>query len=593
MTLSIPTAKKQFLQPNNSDNEGNLYSTFNCDFESNAGVLQLAKKLLLNNSSDTVAEITGVPVGFRYFNNGSTVSIYTAAGASNVGYPFIAQTPNAAFSKVATSGAPATVNSNTSDIETAFGELYITSASEQKIFYLNGSNAWNNFGAGASGSTMMLCYFPAAQRVYVTKGGNVIQSFDSSHTVTSSGPNSLTLGTGEIITFMRASSNGIWIGTVNINGGKGFIYFWDGSSTQVQKAYRLETAGALSCVIKNDVPHVIDSGGNYLIWNGGTFVKQTGFYRKNEKQLYGSAANLNNRFIHPNGMAVIDDEVNALVDLTNQDATLHNGTQEDCNPSGIWVFNQLTAVTGQLRHKFAVTLGKSGDTVKDYGQFKIRGAGGLAQLVSTSNLGNGTILAGAAFFGDATTVKYGMFYEDTNDTIMKGGYFVSPIISSANLVDMWSKLFAFHEKYALATDRIIAKVRHVFDIPVEATITWRNTTSFVVTGVDLSLYKKGDEVDVLQGIGAGLVSHIVSIQAASAGAYIIKVDETYTGATGTSIVRFMKWKKLGLIKDKVDFGQVAIGNAAARIQMKIFMNWTGKNQLTKVVVINTPQKQAA
>lgn len=591
MTLQIPTAKKEFLQPNNTDNEGNLYSTVNCDFESNAGVLQIAKKLLVSTRTADVPTLTGVPVGFRYFNNGSSTSVYTCGGSSNIGNVYSSLVPSATFAQVNTSGAPTTLDSSTSDIETAFSELYITNASEAKIYYLNGSNVWANFAAGAAGSTMMLCFFPALQRVYVTKNGNVIQSFDSSHTVTSSGPNSLTLGLGEVITFMKAASNVIWIGTVNIYGGKGYIYQWDGSSTQVQKSYKVEAAGALSCVIKNDVPHVIDSNGNYLIWNGGTFVKQTGFNRKNSKQLFGSAQSLNNRFIHPNGMAIVEDQVNALVDLTNQDAAGHTGTQEDCNPSGIWVYTQLTATTGQLRHKFAATLGKAGDTIKDYAQFRIWRAGGLAQLLNSQNLSNGTILAGMGYLTDAVTSTFGIFYEDTNDTIMKAASFVSPIVASATITSMWQKAIAFHDKFASATDRIVVRVRHIFDTSTEATISWTTTTAFTVSGVDLSTYKKGDEVDVLAGIGAGLPSSIVSIQQGSgSNVWIVKVDEIYTGATGTSIARFTKWKKIGTIKDTADFGEAPINNAAARIQIKVWLTWTGRNLLSKILVPNAPSK---
>lgn len=595
MSIQIPDKEKRFIQPNNSTNGGNLYSTFNCDFDSNGGVLQVAKKMLMNVSKDDVAEITDVPVGFRYFNNGSNLAIYTIAGTANAGCVFSSLAASASFSKVATSGSPTTLDSSTCDIETAFGNLYITSSSEGKVYFLNGSNAWSSFSAGAAGSTAMLCFSPALQRMFITKNGNQIQSFDSTHTVVSpTATNALQLGTNEVITFMRAVSNGLWIGTVNTLGGKGYMYFWNGSDTQVSTTgrYRLEAAGALACVIKDDVPWIVDSNGNLLKWNGGTFELLTGFYRKYKKQFYNTAQNLNIRWIHPNGIAIIDNLIHINVDLTNNDAASHAGTQEDCNPSGIWVYDPIAKC---LKHKYAFTLGKSATTpIKDYGQFRIRSAGGIGQLVNTANISNGTILAGASVYKDASTFVPAIFYDDTADTIQKAASIVLPIINSEGLSDMWGKAYAFHDMFANATDRMIVKVRHQnFATSLEGAISWLTTSSFS-TALDLTNYNKGDEVDILTGVGAGMPSHIKTKQKAD-GVWLITLDEVYLAVVkgATSTARFVAWKKIGQFDDDEDANQAPIDNAAARVQMKLWMQWTGVNELSRMVITNSVSKPIA
>ena len=126
-----PKINKVFIQPNNTEvgnftNNNyptNLYATFNCDLTENAGRIRLGKRMLINTSTADVAEITNYPIGFRYFNG----SFYTAAGYNNVGYVFKGGSQIAsAFTKVTGGGAPTTIDSETSDMETAFDKLFVS-----------------------------------------------------------------------------------------------------------------------------------------------------------------------------------------------------------------------------------------------------------------------------------------------------------------------------------------------------------------------------------------------------------------------------------------------------------------------------------
>lgn len=583
----IPNEKNQWVQPNNSDVGGNLYITKGCDFDRNKGRLRLAVRLLLNTSTTDVPEITGAPVGFRVFNNGSDTSVYSVAGAAGVGYVLKALTPGANFVKVVTSGAPATLDSATSDIESAFSELYASSAADAKVYYLNASNAWANFAAGAAGAAMMMCKY--GNRVYVTKNGNQIQSFDSSHTVTSptgatnTNPNSTQIpDSTEYITFMRPASNGLWIGTVNIYGGRGHIYFWNGTDTQITKTYVLDSSGALACAIKNDTPYVTDSNGDILVWIGGAFVRSAGIWKKSKKPLYNSTYYQNMRFIHPNGMAIIDKVVHVLLDLTNNDAASHGGTQEECNPSGIWALDEDLK---SLKHKYSFGLSKAGGTILDYGQFKISSAGGLLETIVAANISNGTFMAGCSYFSDATTVLSGIFHDDTFDTEAKGGYLVSPKISAVGLIDIWPKLYAFHEKFLNATDKMIVKFRNIADVPVESTITWTANNGF--TSATALTFVKGDDVEILQGVGAGFITRIESIT----GGNRVRLVDSFTGATGTAIARFGKWRYAGTIQDTDAHDEVPL-DEGTWVQVKVAMFWSGANEVSKVLFPGKAAKTA-
>jgi hypothetical protein len=99
-------------------------------------------------------------------------------------------------------------------------------------------------------------------------------------------------------------------------------------------------------------------------------------------------------------------------------------------------------------------------------------------------------------------------------------------------------------------------------------------------------------VEVIQGVGSGKCSHITAISHGS-GVYIVTVDETYTGATGTSKARLMKWKKCGIVQDVKDIADIPIGETSGWIQLKVWMSWTGANELNELAIINTEHRKYA
>ncbi len=600
--IEIPTTDKKFIQPNKSDNLGNLYATFNTDFKYNEGRVRISPRLILNTSTTDESTLTGTPVGFKTFDNGTGAKIYTVSGTPNVGPGYLFQgtsDPTGAFTHVTTSGAPSACDSNFSDIETFNGELYVT-IDGANLYYLNGSNTWATIATGSSlnGFPRPLCNFPALSRLYTVIDGYKIVSSDTSHAMASIGSaNTFSVDTAvnrQVVTFIKSGSDRLWIGTVNILGGRGHVYEYDGTKTIYDVDHVLEASGAISCVINNDVPEIIDSNGNYLIFNGSTFISKSGFYKKNKKPLYNGASKQNNRFIHPNGMAVIDGVTHLLVDLTNNDASAHGGTQEDCNPSGIWQYDEKTE---DLKHKYSFGLNKSGGTITDYGQFRIAGAGALSSLIMNKdypyNINNGQFLAGGTIYTDATTSVSGIFYDDTNDTLQKAGYIATAKISAddgtvyhlPSIQNTWQNIYTLYRKLITATDRIWVKYRTEDIVPTEATVTWVSTSIFTTSSTMTGF--EGYEVEGIQGIGSGYSAHIQTVQPRSTD-WLVILDNPFTGATGTSKVRVTNWKKLSTISNSssATFSQDGMGDVTNWIQVKISMLFTGKNELEKIIIIN-------
>lgn len=598
--ITIPNPQtKTFVQSNTSDVLGTIQNSFNIDLQENVGKLRVGKRMVAQTDNSLVTSSIYCPVAFAYHNS----KIYTVAGNNADTGKIITQTGlhNNAVEDTSTN-APTDMNTKYSDMIVASnGYLYATSGT--KLYECNESGTWNATTRALSVGVHQLTSY--AGRLYVTDIQNQIKSCDIStgtFGVLSSVGSQYSLRVGGLdsgantITFIRASASRIWIGTVNQKGGKGYIHEWDGQSTLATRSYRLESSGALACVIKDEIPYVVDTNGDLLAFNGGTFQKLTGFYRKNRKtKLYNPTGTYNQRFIHPNGMSVIDGRINILINNRNNDYT---STIEETIHSGIYEY---TPENG-LVHKHALTLTRPSETIKDYGQIRVKQVGALSEILipdSATSTTNGSFLAGARVYTDSTTEAGYIFYDDTNDTLQKYGYFITPQIESSEVNDTWQKIYVKYKKLINSSDRIYIKSRTEEDTGVEATITWTSTTTFTVpnSSVVVSDYwtsGTGGEIEITQGIGGGKTAHITNAVLAT-GTWTVTVDETFTGATTqTAKARFMKWNKVGVIDNQVEqfteFPIPAVNQVNTFIQFKLCFLFTGKNEMHSSNIISKTNK---
>lgn len=585
-------------QPNNSDIDGSLYASFNLDLSENEGKVRVGKRLVINTNTTDVAEITSYPCAFKQFGRVK----FTIAGASGIGYVFYELDTSGVypskrpFQKLTGANTPTDVDSLYSDMEVSNGAVYVSGkgTSVYKTTDSTNGTTWSAaISAGNVNTPHMMTSFQA--RTYMTNSQSKIISWDSADSVSTSGAYTVDLGNSDsnAITFIRASSNRIWIGTVNTNGGKGYVYEWDGTATQVQKSYRLESSGALACVIKDDIPYIMDVYGVLSVWNGGTFKKLTSLNRINNKLLYNpmvSGGSLNNKFIHPNGMSIIKGKICMLIDGRNIDnTTVLSDTIEETIPSGVWEYDENKGLT----HKHSIGLSHLADTITDYGQVKTFGVGALTELnnPSTDSGRNGTFLVGASYYTTTTTTQSGIFYDDSNDTLQKAGYLITaklPAIDERgmpSIQNMYNNLYTLYKKLLSETDKITVKYRKEEIAEVIVTASWTSTTEFATT-TDLSALV-GYEIEPILGVGSGKTSHISSV-VNNSGTYIITMDETYTGVAGlTSQVRVKNWKKISsIIQNSQTSDQAGIGELVNWIQFKIAMIFTGKDEIEKLLVVN-------
>lgn len=591
-TITIPNPQnKKIVQSNNSDVLGGIYISKNIDLQENVGRIRLGKRMIVN-SADTDSGLSDLynAVAFVSFNN----NIYTLGSAGTSGKVYKSGTTSlqANFAADASSNAPAEIDSQYSDmVFGSNGNLYCTG--KTKLYECAGGT-WNaTTRTITTGGPHMLAIFQ--NRVYVSNVGNVILSssiatstFGALNAVGDDYSLQLSIDTDStIITFIRASASKLWIGTVNTKGGKGYIYSWDGTSTNAMASYRLEASGALSCVIKDEVPYVIDANGDLIAFNGGTFTKLAGLNRENGYRLVNSTGSSNTRFIHPNGMSVIQGDIHILINNLNDN---YLATVEDAIQSGVYIY---TTQNG-LVHKYGLGLSTSAGTITDYGQTRVVRVGAIAELnrraADLASGSNGSFLVGGMVYTDASATKACIWNDDINDTLQKAGYFITPKLESSEITDTWQSFYLKYRKLLNATDKIVFKYRTVEVDPTEATGTWTavgaSTTTFTTT-TDVSAYAIGDEVEVIQGLGSGKCAHITSI-VNNAGTYTVILDEVFTSASsGTFKAKFGKWTKLGSISDQVSqFKKFKAPNSGMNdtwIQFKVWMLFTNKNEVHALI----------
>lgn len=591
----------RYLQTNRSNILGSLWSSFNLDFQTNLGVIRLAQKLETNTTSSDDADL-GRPTAFEYFDDrwwaicGTRIFKNTTELLTNT------------FSEDASTGAVTTYDSDESDLAVFNDRLWASAGSAlySKVSNGSGTGAWTSRDSTGAGIHQM-AFFKKFNRLYYVDNNFTISSIDTADVVANTiGQDyfiSLLLNNSEEITSIVADSQNIWIGTRCITnsstalGTRGNIYQWDGISGTWIRKFILKTAGILAMVVDNDIPYVIDTEGRILVYTGSSFEEIARFPIDNILLERATADGSDGNPVHFNGFVATKNNT-LLILINNQNDDNPNSITENF-PSGIW---ELDLSTKNLTHRYSATLkSKASSTVTDFGQNRILGVGGLKlnTLPSGSSLGRATLICGFDYFTDASSSKSAIFIDspknaDSSIEGQKRGYFVTTWFESNEITDKWNRLWATFRRFLNSTDKIILKYRLNEEAPIEATITWVNTTSFTTT-TDITAYDPatspfkgtyGGEVEIIQGTGSGACVHILSI-VNNGGTYTVTIDNAVTGVTtGTAKARFQKWIKMlpESTGQVLSYGQMSIGESNIRIQIKCVLEFTGDDEFYKFLL---------
>lgn len=588
--INIPNRQtKAYVQANESNTLGSVWSTFNAELSQKKGSILANRSKLVFNSDDDAD--FGIPMAAAIFDYNNDLKAEYVVACEGGGIFWGGANPSDTFTEDTYSLTPILSIRDRIDMSVFNSKLYVSDTSNIKSLE-KGGTSWT--APVTSLTTGLHILRPFADRMYFTEADNKIRSFNTAETVATSGSYTLDVGSNYPdleITCMEAGTNSIWVGTVNQTGDSAYIFEWDGvTSDTPDNAYRIDTYGVLACVIKDNLPYFIDVEGRLLGLNGSSFVEIDRLPIDKNKALYDltkrTSSTLSDRdtFIRHNGMALIDGNINMLIHAEYVD-----GTHSEKFPSGIYEY---TPQTG-LYHKNSVSYSNvSGTTATDYGQSILDNVGCLmyANYGNSDSDRNGRYLFGASYFTDATSTKTGLFIDDTKSTTKKSFELATPLLFASQVSDAWTDLIIRNQPLLNSTDKIIASYRTDLGVSVEGTITWI-TPETITTTADLSNIEAGDEMFVLQGNGAGMRARIDTITD-KGGSYRVTFKSNFLSATGTSKARFTKWREFDCFETQgTEYKILGISKEASQIQFKINGEWTNENEIYELSINNKTDQQ--
>lgn len=597
MKFEIPTKdSKKWIQANKGDIFGNLWATFNMDFDASPGKVRVAPRLRINTDSVDNAVLGASWAFIRTLADGTD---RWWAGCGGVLFKTAGTNPTTAFTQDNITGGAGTDDDSPDDLSVIISDMVefngwlVVSRSTNLARLVSGTwkRTWWTDTVVNGGLAQALLTTSIAHPIHTSLKTNLLLIGDGNllHTVDkySNVKNSrVILPTEFEITWIYSNYDGTWIGARNKFNREGNVFFWDEYSENYNRKYGVKSDISFACIIKDGIPYIVNGEGQLLKFNGSGFEEVAVFpvFRQVNKRWNDAVAA--RQLIQKNGIAIIEDKIHILAfSRINDDSTKFM----ENFPSGIYIYDEKQG----LRHKYALTLYDG--TEIDYGCLSTIIYPGA--LVPT-NQSQGLFLAGGLIPSDSMTFLYAIFYRDVDDSINKRGHFITSIFESSAFEDIFKDILLSFKRFRNSGDRIIIKYRAIKNpnYPIEGIGTWTSTTIFTTTQ-SLANASAGDEAMIIRGKGSGATTKISSITEL-AGTYTVTLAEAVTGVSGTLRFLIGDWTEVATIStqgiERQSFDLDVVGTF---IQLKIELRsvpagTTGAGdspELEKIIINSSPE----
>lgn len=626
MTYRTPNQGK-FLQLNKGDIFGNLGRTQNVDLKTSPGKLKFSSRLTLSTKdNDGGISNMGVPGAFAHMNGKyyamCGIGAFAADGTGRL-LVTASDSPSVAFANDAVANTPSNINADVSDMVRWQDGNYSAGSLGMSLFVSTFSSNTSQIKRLYQGTTWITTYFTGTvsgtfrsdgscknmcvgfnNNLYICDDDRIIyipyppyQSHIAAVLTNTSGTNNANNQAGTIDfvgrfrpIWIRSSSRYLWIGLMENylgagSGTKGYVAQWDTTGTAVNVLYDIDAPSALSCVIKDDVPYIIDAYGRLKKFTGTGFTEIARLPVANQNiempGIYNSLTNL--RWIAHRGMELVDGKINIAVNNF-----VSTGVYVEDMPSGIWELNEDDPSAPFLYHKSAPCSAST-----DWGQTLLLTAGAIMATGRTT----ARFLAGFGYYtDDASTARKGIFYDNIGTDTNKRGLVTTPFLNSSTIKDIFKKII-YRFRPLQSGDKIIGKYRTAkkTNLPFIASVTWTSATTFTSTDTNFQYAVDGDEVEIMMGPGASSTVHISGIPSLSVATYTVIVDETLGFSSGSGKVKIENYIKCKtpLSDTNTSEGDFNLGNKGTRIQSKSEFRVTGGFELDDITIAtesfkNTP-----
>lgn len=592
----IPSKElKKFSQPNLGDTQGNLWSTFQLDTTTNLGSIKPMRSVRILDGEvyeQSSGQSLSVPMAYTWFDLdvANTKNFIVYAGGI-----LYASDPVSAYTVDSRTNHPTlSASTGNGDMKVFNGSLYVSTDSAIK-YIGSGGATWTSISSPALGGGIHQMEVYGNRLYIVASSGTKIFSMDVSNVLYNTGTstiNNATVKNGSTISWIKASSNRIWVGYTSGTGGRGYIAEWDGNTENNYSAiYPIEAQGSAGCTIWNNIPYVLDVEGRLLAFNGSNFQEVArlpfiidGGYPDRLTVAEGR------KLIHFNGIIYTNDRI-----LFNIDSSItRNGEGTALNiPSGVWEYTKENG----LIHLVSSSMNDYGDTsIKDYGQFQNSIVGAMYDAspidASLPVLKCNFVFGSRSVSDDLSTNITGVFADDINSTLLRKLHLVTPWLESTQITDAWNKIVLKYNKLYNSDSLIDIKYRTVKTEPFNVSVTWTSQTAFTVNDADFANAEVGDEITVLNNYGSGDTAHIATITNNGGNNYTVTLDRAIIAVSNgnTGSIAVDKWIK---IREHVGGGLEQFieaiptnNNRDIRCQFKITATLNAEDELYEIMVVN-------
>ena len=555
-TKKTPTDKR-WIQSNNGDYGGNLWETWNMDFDTEPGVAKNSKKLtpILTDDfgGDAVQAITVYKGNYHVITTNEVFKCDTDDDASD--------------------------GSNWTEISTlSLEDLGVETDAvvlENLLLMSLGTNimSWNGttkdedwWTAVTSGSaltslkTHTLEVLRSGRDTLFVTDGNVVRYYNSNagHTV-------LTLEAQFTAHVLIPALDKMWVGTYTESEERAFVYEIQVGNDIPNQGYPVDGIAVLSGFTHRNTPFVITEKGYIQAFNGAGFETVAQFpFALNGGYPNGTRPGVvqdspTARPIHPKGCKVKGKYAYILVDLSNESDV---SQQLDTNShSGVWV---LDLETYSLTHRYAISL------TTDKGNTKIESTGPIYLPQTTDT----NIMVGSEI-GTAS----GLWVESDETSF---GHLTLSRHEADSIADVFETFVTKADTLASGSEIQIAERHTERDTRVVEGIRWLNSTEFVTTDA-LTDVEVGNEVFVYDGVSAGYHGYITSIATGTSNVVTLDSDMN-TSENDISSLYISNFQKFGEVMDIGEWkknGGIDGANTFAQYRLHFTGNVTLRETISK------------
>jgi hypothetical protein len=567
--------KGEVSQMNKGEAFGSLHTSYGTDFSLERGRILNSPNALTLLTEATTADITSPVTAFCVIDSrwyGIANKVFRAASGS-------ADDPTNTWALDTSTSTP-TGDYGESDMVVFNQKLYASGISGTGDIYELSGSTWTSWWQGTlAQSALSSTGFKAMKvgpngRLYILDNYRKVYNVTTAGVVTKTGNGTLDFSSAEYrLDCMVMSSNRMWLGGRDLSTGGSVVIEWDMSLNEAtaNKIYTPGANGVFSIVIWDDSPVLMLSDGSMRFYDGSKFYRKDGAHLPKPPDGYEYHGNIvstslltaDNRFMHQNGSAIIDNMPHFLMSGTLRDSTGTNyGTSNDAKYfAGVFCYDPELGLYNRFPIGTANTA--SGGSTMGFGSNTEYNTGAnMGALVAVPS--QKTRFLASAEIPVVEESWATIFSDDRARTLASRSRFVlNPLYGTAK--DLWQKIEVLSKRLNNSADRILLKYRlhKSSSKQFKAAITWVSSTSFTSTDTNFANVEAGDWVMVSEAYCASATAHISAISYSNP-TYTITVDEAFGGWISSLIgesgrVVVDNWRRLATISNqKNDYHDLSV-----------------------------------